>query len=50
MKSYALLLVVGLFSLTSAVQKTVGIFKNHDDIWKTLHAKITSELLLKDIA
>ncbi|AXE20126.1 hypothetical protein DR864_21425 [Runella rosea] len=38
MKSYALLLVVGLFSLTSAAQKPVGIFENHDDIGKVLHA------------
>lgn len=50
MKSYALLLVVGLFSLTSAAQKPVGIFENHDDIGKVLHAKIINKLLLKDIA
>ncbi|NBB22522.1 hypothetical protein GVN20_24420 [Runella sp. CRIBMP] len=49
MKSYALLLVIELFTLNSAAQKPVGIFENHNDIGKVLHAKITSELLLKDI-
>lgn len=50
MKSYALLLVIELFSLNSAAQKPVGIFENHDDVGTVLHAKIISELLLKDLA
>ncbi len=43
MKSYTLLLVVGLLSLTSAAQIPVGIFENHDDIGQVLNAQTARE-------